>query len=347
MSINPDKIVDLIKDEVLEELNLDPNTKTSIYEINSHKHSSSMVLDLEGQLRLFVKFGAHFSGGHGWDVKSEFQGYSIADKMNYDENIYFSIKPVIYREEPTIIATVFEDGNIFHPTLKDAVKKFGSRNLDLTLEITSKTAKWLQLFVDEIRHSREKVKVFEIIKFCNERFSEINKWSPNFKNFNISEEKIDSFLNELFSFYEDGMATVVREHGDFGPHNVFVNPQGKVGVIDFGFQIDPNNPLPYEDASTYLIYLEQMQFNPIYSSEKVQQIKERFVFDLLENDSFREKEFLASYLKKSLAHVAWLHNPKRNPGPYFRDFTYKKWSSNRIKWFDKVLNQGITIKNLI
>lgn len=347
MSTNPDKIVDLIKDEVLEQLNLDLNTKTSISEIDSHKHSSSMVLDLEGQLRLFVKFGAHFSGGHGWDVKSEFQGYELADKMNYDENIYFSIKPVIYREEPKIIATVFEDGNIFHPTLKDAVKKFGSRNFDLTFEITSKIAKWLQLFVDEIRGTREKVKVGKITNFCKERFDELKKWSPSFRKLNVSEKKINSFLTELLSFYEDGLATVVREHGDFGPHNIFVNPKGKIGVIDFGFGIDPNNPLPYEDASTYLIYLEQMQFNPIYSSEKVQKIKERFIFDLLGDDPFREKEFLASYLKKSLAHVAWLHNPKRNPGPYFRDFTYKKWSSNRIEWFSTVLNQGITIKNLI
>ncbi|MCC7430293.1 phosphotransferase [bacterium] len=350
--------------ELLENLGYESGTEIKIIKQNTHKHSVSMILQVK-ESKVFVKFGTHFSGKGSWDVESEFLGYKIASEMKLDENIFFSVKPILFRTEPEkIIATVFVSGTtletLYKQSLKKELRSVGTSFLGTSFlgtlsflevktketqceRLTKNLALWLLAFTEETKNSGEKINSQEVFDFCKERFNEIvcGAKETQFRRTQFRRNAVSNFEFYLKSLF-DGKETIntVRIHNDFGPHNVFINSEGKLGVIDFGFSKDKNYPLPFEDAAFFMIYLEQMENNPIYIKKKVQALTKIFAETILEKT--KHNDFYLAYWKKTLAHVAWFYNPERKKGRFWQEFSYGKWAKEKMKKLsENCLNHGL------
>lgn len=342
-SYNPEEILEFIYKDLLRELDLEQDTLISISSRQKHKHSDSMILEVGGKgmhYQVFVKYGAHFSGGGGWDIRSEFEGYSLVHDMICDKNAFFSVRPLLVMEEPRIIATIFVKGRMLQDVYKKGLMRFRNRKqIEESIYFTGLTAQWLIRFVEKTAKTREKVKTEAVLNFCKDRFNEIAKWNPLFSNYGIAGDEFAPFLQKVFDIYIEDSVRVVRNHGDFAPHNVLIDSKNRLVVIDIGFTVDRNNPMPFEDAAIFLNYLEQMKNNPVYRPSGIEMIIKTFIEELLGENEGRVKEFSAAYIKRILSHVAWLYHPERNPGSRWAEYSFKKWGGDRLKWLSRIIGE--------
>lgn len=344
-------ILQCIREHLLRELGLDQGVPIGISSRQRHKHSDSMVLELgEGNpvYKVFVKYGAHFSGVGGWDIKSEYEGYALVHKMDCDQRTFFSVRPLLFMEEPKIIATIFVQGRMLQDIYKQSLMRFRNRKqLEKSLYFTRLIAQWLVRFLAETEETRKPVKGEAVLSFCKDRFQEISRWSPSFREYGISSDLFIPFLYKVLHISPADRVRVVRNHGDFAPHNVLIDSKDRLGVIDIGFTVDKNNPLLFEDAATYLIYLEQMRTNPIYRSSGLEIIIKTFLTELLGEDPRSLREFMAAYIKKNLAHIAWLYHPDRKPVSRWAEYSFRKWGRDRLKWLSRIIGERGTERRSI
>jgi len=343
-SYSAEQILSLIRDDLLNELDMTRHASVSIVAKHKHKHSDSMILGVgEGEkvFQVFVKYGAHFSGEGGWDIQSEFEGYRRVYHMDLDPKLFFAVRPLLFRKDPGIIATLFIQGRMLQNFYKRSLMRFANAcRMEKSIHFTCLTARWLNQFFNEIRDSRQSVALSTIKDLCKDRIHEIAGWDPGFSKYRISESGLNVLLDRVFQGYSDADIRVVRNHGDFAPHNVLIDAQSRLGVIDIGFAMDSNNPLPHEDAATFLIYLEQMKNNPLYRPSGIRRVTQAFLKELLGEDVDTRGTFIAAYFKKLLAHLAWLSHPGRKPVSRWAEYSFRKWGDNRMKWLAQTARSG-------
>ncbi len=335
-------ILESIRIDLLRELDFPPSTPVSILEKRGHRHSDSMIVNAgkdDKARRIFVKHGARFSGGHGWDVQSEFEGYSLVNRMALDTDAFYSVRPLLFRKDPHIIATLLVGGRPFHGLIGKSIGRFsGGDNFDRGLRLTRSAARWLKRFMAETEGTSPPATVSTVVDFCKERMREIAERTPGFERYGISKKASDAFIEKTFGVFDGEEVAVVRNHGDFAPHNMLVDERDRLCVIDIGFSEDGNNPLPYEDAVAFSIYMEQMRNNPIYRPQGPERILETFSNELVGDDEREAGKFAAAYLKKVLAHLAWLVHPERKPVFGWTEHSFRKWGDDRLKRFCRVAN---------
>jgi hypothetical protein len=326
-----------IRETLCERLGVPLDTRFSIQDLRRHRHSRSMILQSDAlRDRIFVKFGAHFSGGHEWDVKSEYQGYLAIQGMELYPERFFSIRPILYREAPHILATVFaEDAaplkTVYERGLRLLMPSVSPADVN---RFTRQTATWLKRFMAVQEKNSGRVSPADLTGFCQKRWEETLAWGDAMCDPRMGRRAMTEYLSALFGSDAGGEAQVTRNHGDFGPHNVLVDRDGRIGVIDVGFGLDGGYPLAYEDAATFLIYLEEMRNNPMYRPWVLEGIIRAFLDSLFESP-YRFRLFMPAYVKKVLAHAAWCYHPQRRHGSRWREFSFRRWTTGRLSWLQQ------------
>jgi hypothetical protein len=324
-----------IQEALCERLGIPLDTRFSIHDLRRHRHSRSMILQSDAlRDRIFVKFGAHFSGGHEWDVKSEYEGYCAAEAMEVDKTRFFSIRPLLYREEPHILATVFaENTRPLKKVIDQGLRRlFPAISAAEVIRLTQRTAEWLSGFMDLKERYVDQATPADLIGFCADRWKEILAWGRLSDNRDVDKDRLIRYLDTLFKGYDrEDRVWLTRNHDDFGPHNVVIDKMGRIGVIDIGFGPPDGHAMAYEDAATFLIYLEQMRNNPLYRPRILEVIIHSFIDRLL---PFQKQihTFMPAYVKKTLAHLAWHYHPNRKPGSRWERYSFGKWSRLRTNW---------------
>jgi len=346
-----EQIASLIRNDLFKELNMASRTSVSVSTQRKNKHSDSMILNVgEGEHphRVFVKYGAHFSGGCAWDIQSEFEGYALVFQMNLDPGLFFAVRPLLFRKDPDVMATMFVQGRMLQGIYKKNLMRFsGAGEMEKSIYFTKLTAQWLKRFSDETRKGHGfSAPLSTVTGFCRDRMHEIVNWNPTFDRLNVSEQELTTFIEGVFQIYPEAEVQIVRNHGDFAPHNILIDNRGRLGVIDIGFSMNTGNPLPFEDAAAFLIYLEQMRNNPLYRPSGIQMIIGAFLNELADEDAHAGGEIIAAYVKKLLAHLAWLFHPNRKPVSRWTEYSFRRWGDDRMKWLAGTAHSGERKNNL-
>jgi len=336
-------ILTIIRDELIQRLDMNGNADVRIITRGRHRHSRSAVLEVEDgnrSTKVFVKWGARFSGSGAWDIRSEYEGYVLVCGMELDEKNFFSVRPLLVREKPPILVTTYVDGRmlslLYKRSLLWPLGNVGRENE----QFTRRTAQWLNLFLSAVKEGVRDVSKETILDFCRCRAQEIAEWDRGAADEDGSLlAGIDRLARSLFEMYGDTVH-VVRNHGDFAPHNILIDPHSRLGVIDLGFKIDEGHPLPFEDAAAFLIYLEQMENNPLYRHAGLDSLKRIFIEELVGGEKGRTRELASGYFKKLLAHVAWVYHPQRRPAGTWGEYSLRRWGRLRLRWLKAAIDQG-------
>lgn len=341
MQTSPQEVMQQWGAHLIGGLRLSEPTKMEIESSQQNRHSTSFILAVHNggdPKRLFVKYGAHFSGDHEWDIESEFAGYQFIESTNLERLGFFTVHPIYYQKDPPLIATEFIAGKTLEALYRKSLMRWSSAtDFEGIHQLTGKTAELLKHYLQEVSKQGRPLSSQVWMDFCLERYDEIQKWSEGLQYHFFSVDIIERGLERLREALPEDAWVEVRAHGDFGPHNVMVTPDQRCGIIDIGFQWSPNHALPYEDAATFLIYLDEMFANPLYYKRRLALLRKEFLVKLLPRRQEELRLWLAALIKKNLAHLAWFFHPDRKAGAWYRERAYARWVRQKLEWLQKTL----------
>ncbi len=285
-----------------------------------NRHSNGLLIGPSGgEPRYFAKYGAHFSGHHAWDAPAELQGYRFASGLKLPSREFRAVKPLCANEKPGFIVCEYIAGNTLHQSFRNAFASTGEK--PAVLELADRAARWTSAYaralpivdgphVGAVDFTLKKL--YELIAAAG---------NPGFELLHACAAHVDRYLTLL--------GPGVGIHGDYGPHNIMIDKQGKLTVIDIGFQTQ-NYSNRFDDACDFLLYLERMLLNPLYKASQVRRVIAVFLRGLQLQTDAEKGEFRAAYIKKTAAHGAWFFNRRRKKGRLPGEFIYGRWARNAL-----------------
>lgn len=269
-----------------------------IKSFSKHSHSRSMIVEL-GKQMLFIKYAARQAGKQ-HDYQAEARALNFIHRCLRDKNSmhYFTINALQASNDRRFIALPLYPLNSLAYLMKvyarDPLKK---RRIQIEICLCNLSI--------AIRDLHPHLHVFSR-KFPGSNFMWILKRRLyELKNRNginsISVECIMHFCNKLL---QNTTLLIGPAHGDLVPQNVLVDANHRIALIDpLGSR---QGSLHYDDLAWFLIYVEQMQANPLYNKCAVQNLRE-LCLSILPATLYdqEQRRFILALFYRQIALAAW------------------------------------------
>ena len=182
-------------------------------------------------------------------------------------------RPIFVIPEIETYVMEFEEGKLLadeHRYIQHFSSKEGFNNLR---DYYFCCGKWLKHFQEFTGFKRIGAEALSgIIEKCDFRLKLIEESKNTLLPLGLR-SKIMNFMNEQVTKLSDEMITACGRHGDFGPWNMLVGPNG-ITVIDFlGFR---DEPLPV-DLLQVLVFLEDEKYSLTCSGRRVKTLERSFL----------------------------------------------------------------------
>ena len=301
-----------------------------------HRNSHALLTRVhtgEKEFTLFIKYQPEGMVAAGWDVVREFEGCRAAYELELNDSHFFKVSPEFHRENPQLLALEYVPGSQpLHEIWKKALLWITpGGDFASTLKYSGYTARWINAFSENGKRKFARPLTRETLtEFLQERYNEC---------FGNSLDGRKNFFSRAFSFadLEKQLQSLGPQdlveipcHGDLGPHNVLIDQTKRLNVIDVGMSFE-NHPLYYEDSVNFLMYLEEMALNPMYSSDRLRALSVLFLESLLLSSPEEIRLFTITFIKRTLTHAAFYHHPKRRKQSMFREWVYERWCRQALK----------------
>lgn len=306
-----------------------------------------MARDADGTAAYVAKVSAH-EHYDDWDPHHEYAALLRLGALAKRSQSWSVPVPVGCTLTPRILVTHFVPGVSMRYVAQAGMRAWATaRQLAQSTALCRRAGECL----GEMRRATARVRLDEgrtampFLAFCQERLDEIGRFSP-MRRPRLALERISAALTLLvrdaWHVVDPCLTEEYGSHGDFSLQNLLLESETSICMLDLeGFRFSSFN----DDYATFRFRLEHMQLKPWYRRRALVNCWNAFHVAATESDD-GDAYALSSYLRKMLAHVAWIYNPQRKQTDSAR-IRYRNalWVRERLAWLRR-LSRAKTVQEM-